>query len=608
MSVDLSQLDMSITGLRKLYSDGDLTPAALMEAIREKAGSLESHNIYIHLLSAEQCQPFLDSLANKNPEETPLWGIPFTLKDNIDLADIPTTAACEAFTYTPGKSATAVQRLLAAGAIPVGKANLDQFATGLNGTRSPWGPCRNSFDPDYVSGGSSAGSAVSVACGLSSFSLGTDTAGSGRVPAGFNNLIGLKPSRGLVPATGVVPACQSLDCVSIFSFNSDDANLVLGVAEGFDDEDPYSRVNVFDNKVQTYGCHEGDLKVAVLKEKDLRFFGDDTYRKAYQDTLATLAASGFELVEIDYDEFNEVALLLYEGPWVSERYIATSPLIQDNPEAINDTVRAIIEPGGTPHATELFKAEYRLHKLKQKCLKALIGFDCLLTPSSGRHFSIEEMLADPILHNSELGYYTNFVNLLDLAAVSVPASITKAGRPFGITLVGDTYSDRLLLSIANRIQRLLPLPLGALDIEQPPLESLSTANNRFTDIVVCGAHMQELPLNYQLTGRGATLKETAKTTPDYALYRLPGDSLLRPALVRDANEGASIEVEVWSIPTRELGSFVSQIPAPLGIGKISISDGRMITGFICEEGGVTGAENISSHGGWRAYIAQSRSA
>jgi len=270
MSVDLSQLDMSITGLRKLYSDGDLTPAALMEAIREKAGSLESHNIYIHLLSAEQCQPFLDSLANKNPEETPLWGIPFTLKDNIDLADIPTTAACEAFTYTPG--------------------------------------CRNSFDPDYVSGGSSAGSAVSVACGLSSFSLGTDTAGSGRVPAGFNNLIGLKPSRGLVPATGVVPACQSLDCVSIFSFNSDDANLVLGVAEGFDDEDPYSRDNVFDNKVQTYGCHEGDLKVAVLKEKDLRFFGDDTYRKAYQDTLATLEWHYFYMKD---PGFLNVTLLLH---------------------------------------------------------------------------------------------------------------------------------------------------------------------------------------------------------------------------------------------------------------------------------------------------------
>ena len=603
--MNLIETDLSITGLSAAYKNGAFAPADLLKSIRERAEELTEYNIYITLLSAEQIQIYLDALAQMDPLITPLWGIPFTLKDNIDLAQVNTTAACEAFTYVPDTSATVVERLLAAGAIPVGKANLDQFATGLNGTRSPWGPCRNSFDSAFVSGGSSAGSAVSVAMGLSSFSLGTDTAGSGRVPAGFNNLVGLKPTRGLVPATGVVPACRSLDCVSIFAFNADDANTVLSVAEGLDEEDAYSRSNTFDNRPQYYGYRSGGVRVGILKENDLRFFEDETYAHAYAKTLSTLAAEGFELVPIDYGAFNEVALLLYEGPWVAERYIATTPLIKDNPGALDPTVRAIIEPGGLPLATELFEAEYRLNRLKRKCAGILAEFDCLLTPTAGRHFTIDEMLANPIVHNSELGYYTNFVNLLDLAAVSVPAILTETGRPFGITLVGPTFSDRDLLSVANRIQHILPLPMGALQASQPVLNASATGSSRMIDIVVCGAHMDKLPLNTQLTLRGATFSEATKTASKYALYKLPGDSPLRPALVEDEQNGQAIDVEVWSIPATELGSFVKCIPAPLGIGKITMSDGRELSGFVCTEGGTHGAENITAYGGWRAYISDS---
>ena len=596
-------IDMSIGALRSAYAAGDLTPASLMMQILEHANNYRDHNIWISLFDQQELKPWIDQLTSDNFDTLPLWGIPFTIKDNIDLAGIPTTAACEAFTYTPGESAAIVARLMQAGAIPVGKANLDQFATGLNGTRSPWGPCKNSFDSDYVSGGSSAGSAVSVALGLSTFSLGTDTAGSGRVPACFNNLVGLKPTRGLVPASGVVPACQSLDCVSIFAYNSDDANTVLSVAEGFDQGDPYSRHNPFDNSSRSYGRRLGTITVGVIPPAQLEFFGDSQYQDAYEKTLQTLTKSGFNTVEIDYAPFDEVAKLLYEGPWVTERYIATQPLIDESPDSMNDTVRAIIEPGSKPAASDLFKAQYRLAALKQQCDAALSAVDCLLTPTAGRLFTIEEMQAEPILRNSQLGYYTNFVNLLDMAAVSVPTMFTDTGMPFGITVLGSTFSDRALLSIANRIQSTLPLPIGALKIKQPALNDQPVTDVTCTDIAVVGAHLEDMPLNWQLTERGATLKFATFTADNYRLYRLPGDSPVRPALVADSQNGASIEVEVWSVPNQYLGSFVAGIPSPLGIGKVTLADGKSYSGFICEHGAISDAVDVTEFGGWRAYIA-----
>jgi len=595
--------DMSVTGLRQAYADGSLQPAQVFREIREQAAQYAQHNIWIHLLSEQEQQVWLDALADRVPADAPLWGIPFAIKDNIDLAGIPTTAGCEEFAYTPERSATVVQQLLDAGAIPVGKTNLDQFATGLNGTRSPHGPCRNSFDANYISGGSSSGSAVAVALGLATFSLGTDTAGSGRVPACFNNLVGLKPTRGLLSATGMVPACRSLDCISIFTYNADDANAVLACAEGEDNTDGYSRANPFDNGSRSYGRRGGQLRVGVIPPAQLQFFGDGNYQQAYADTLASLECEDFELIEIDYTPFDEAARLLYEGPWVAERYIATLPLIEQQPEALVPVVRDIIAPGGKPPATDLFLAQYRLQALRKTCAAQMAALDCLLTPTAGRLFTVDEMLAEPVLRNGQLGYYTNFMNLLDMTSVAVPSGMTSSGLPFGITLVGCAFSDRALLSIANRLQQALPLPMGATGLQQPSLCGDQVGDKGSIAVVVCGAHMAGLPLNWQLTERGGVLRERTTTAPCYRLYALSGGPPRRPGLVLDESAGVSIEVEVWALPAAEFGSFVAGIPGPLGIGKVSLADGAEACGFICEPRGIAGAKEISAQGGWRAYIA-----
>lgn len=593
--------DLTLAGVRQRYASGT-TPAQLMAELRQQAESLSEHNAFIHLLTAEELQPWIDALEQLDPESAPLWGVPFVLKDNIDLAGIPTTAACEAFAYTPTESAFVVQQLLAAGALPLGKANLDQFATGLNGTRSPWGPCRNSIDPSLVSGGSSAGSAVSVALGLASFSLGTDTAGSGRIPACFNNLVGVKPTRGLLSASGVVPACRSLDCVSIFALHADDANAVLAVAEGFDAGDGYSRRNPHENNAQAYGLFTAPLTLGVIAQSQLKFFGDDDYRQAYEDTLAALQSQGVRLREIDYQPFDEVAKLLYEGPWVAERYVATLPLIEEQPEAFFPVVRDIIAPGGQPSAADLFRAQYRLEELRQRCTAQLADIDALMTPTAGKLFSIEEMLAEPIKCNSELGYYMNFMNLLDMAAVAVPTTFTGKGRPFGVTLGSPAFTDRRLLSIANRIQQALPLTLASGDQPLPSLSERAVGRSDYMELVVCGAHLEGMPLNWQLQLRGAQLLESTRTSADYRFHALQESPVRRPALLRVDSDGVSIEVEIWRLPTAELGSFMQGIAAPLGLGTVSLEDGRQVCGFIAEAtAGSAGATDISEFGGWRAY-------
>ncbi|ODB87153.1 allophanate hydrolase [Candidatus Thiodiazotropha endoloripes] len=594
--------EMTISALRRAYLSGSLTPEQVMQTIRKRASEYEEYNIWIHLLSEAEQAHYLDRLQQLDLARFPLWGIPFAIKDNIDLNEIPTTAACIEFAYTPTASATVVERLIAAGAIPVGKANLDQFATGLNGTRSPWGACRNAFKPDYISGGSSSGSAVSVALGLASFSLGTDTAGSGRVPACFNNLIGLKPSRGLLSTKGLVPACRSLDCITLFACDTDDANLVLSVAEAYDADDEYSRNNPFQNQKRHYGERQGPLKIGVIPGQQLNFFGDQAYQQAYRDTLKQLETDGIEFIEIDYQPFAEAARLLYEGPWVAERYLATQPLIDDNPQALFPVVREIIEPGKALQAGSLFEAQYRLSGLKAICNRQLAAVDCLLTPTAGTCFTIEQMLEEPILRNSQLGYYTNFMNLLDLASVAVPTQMTASGLPFGITLVGDAFTDRALLSIAKRIHRQFELKIGASQYELQSTAQPSVGDYNKIDVVVCGAHLQGLPLNWQLTERGATLKAKTKTAPIYRMYALPGGPPARPGLILDEAAGGAIEVEVWSMPQSQFGGFVAAIPSPLGIGKLKLADGTQASGFICESYAITGAEEITGYGGWKAYL------
>ena len=598
-----SSIDMTLSGVKARYADG-LTPAALMAELRDKAQQFVDHNIFIHLLTDEQIAPYLERLQTMDRQATPLWGIPFVLKDNIDLAEIPTTAGCEAFTYSPETSAFVVQRLIDQGALPLGKANLDQFATGLNGTRSPWGACKNSFDPTLVSGGSSSGSAVAVALGLATFSLGTDTAGSGRIPACFNNLVGVKPSRGLVSAQGVVPACRSLDCVSIFALHCDDANVILAAAEGYDGNDGYSRRNPYDNRQQNYGRFEDALTLGVIASDQLQFFGDADYQAAYAQTVDALSSSGVTLKEIDYEPFDETARLLYEGPWVAERYVATLPLIKDNPDAVFPVVRDIITGGATPTAVDLFLAQYRLQELRQRCTQVMSSIDALLTPTAGRLFSIEEMLAEPMRHNSELGYYMNFVNLLDMAAVAVPTAFTDSKLPFGVTLSAPAFSDRLLLSIANRLQGSSSLTLGTSKIPVPEMNATSVSRTERMELVVCGAHLQGLPLNHQLVDRGARLVQKTHTTSNYRMYALDETPVLRPALVRTNEEGQPIEVEVWSLPASEVGSFLQQIGAPLGLGKVQLADGQQVSGFIAEPAALNGATDITELGGWRAYRAK----
>ena len=593
---------MTIASLKEAYQSGELTPRKVLEDIHQRSELHSEHNIWIHLLTTEELEPYLTALESKD-SALPLWGIPFAIKDNIDLAGVPTTAACPEFAFTPESSATVVQQLIDAGAIPVGKTNLDQFATGLNGTRSPYGACKNSFNAEHVSGGSSAGSAVAVGLGLASFSLGTDTAGSGRVPACFNNLVGVKPSIGLLSATGMLPACRSLDCMTIFAYDSDDANQVLTVAEGFDPTDGYSRENPFPNQSRAYGERGGQLKIGIVPEEQLNFFGDEAYAQAYKDTLEQLNSEEIEFVEIDYKPFDEAARLLYEGPWVSERYIATQPMIDENPEAIFPVVREIIAPGGEPRATELFKAQYRLKALKQICDQQMKTVDCLLTPTAGRCFTIEEMLAEPILRNSQLGYYTNYMNLLDMSSVAIPTQIAGNGQPFGVTLVGPAFADRALLSISKRFEKVFKLNIGASDIAKVETQAANVVSPDTIDVLVCGAHLTGFPLNWQLVERGATLKAETKTAPVYKMYALAGGPPFRPGLILDETEGAAIEVEIWSMPASQFGSFVNGIPAPLGIGKVKLADGPFVSGFICEPYGIEGAEDITSLGGWRAYMA-----
>ncbi len=601
-------LNLGMKTLRESYRRGELVPQKLVENIISAADALGHYNIFIKPPSLCWIQPFIDGLMQKNFDDHPLWGIPFSIKDNIDLRGVPTTGGCPDFAYLPKKSALAVQLLIDAGAIPIGKTNLDQFATGLNGTRSPYGVCHNSFDFDLISGGSSSGSAVAVAMGLSTFSLGTDTAGSGRIPACFNNLIGLKPSLGLISGSGVIDACRSLDCVSIFAISSDDANEVLDVAVRFDSEYSHSRELPYFNTTRHYGVADINLTFGVIKREQLRFFGNDAYFEAYSRTLEVLVDRGFTLKEIDFQPLQEAGELLYQGPWISERFITTEQMISLKPQSMLPVVREIIEPGGKLLATDLFKAQYRLRELKIICERLMSDLDCLITPTVGCHFTIKEMLDDPINANTKLGYYSNFVNLLDLASAVVPTQLIKRKHdsfmPFSVSLVGPCMSDRWLLSIANTVQSIFALTVGNTDYVSNNRENKLVSNPKNIDILVCGAHLSGLPLNWQLIERGATLKQVVDTAPIYRMYALEGGPPLRPGLIRDEKEGAAIAAEVWSVPAKNFGSFVEDVPSPLGIGKVILANGQSVLGFICEPVGICGAIEVTSFGGWRAWLQQ----
>ncbi|MCQ9392498.1 allophanate hydrolase [Pseudomonas viridiflava] len=593
--------DLRLDSVRAAYQSGTLSPRQLILALQEKAAELNpGYHLFIHLLSPDELEPYLVALESRELKDLPLYGVPFAIKDNIDLAGIPTTAACPDYTYTPERSATIVEQLMALGAVPMGKTNLDQFATGLNGSRSPYGPCPNSVLKEYPSGGSSSGSSLAVALGVSSFSLGTDTAGSGRVPAALNNLVGTKASKGLISTAGVVPACRTQDCVSLFTATAREASQLLALVAKLDPRDEYSRRNPAWNDATAFGAPR-PFRFGVPRAEDLEFFGCIQGPLLFSDAIDHLTALGGEAVTIDLSPFLEAASLLYDGPWVAERYSVAGQLMEENPAAVLPVIRAVLAKAPAVTGVETFRAHYRLQALKAICDKALEGLDCVVTPSIGRPVTSAELLAEPVLRNSELGYYTNFVNLLDYAAVAVPSTFMDNGLPWGVTLFGRAFTDQYLLSLADAFQRHTALPL--ISGNTPPTPT-TVARNDMARLVVCGAHLDGLALNGQLKQRGARLLEATQSSPDYQLYALAGGPPFRPGMVRVAEDGVAIEVEVWELPSAELGSFLTGIPAPLGLGKVQLADGRWETGFICEPYGLEGARNISELGGWRAYLRQ----
>jgi len=590
--------DLSISYLRDSYRTARQTPASVMERLLEDSGGADERNVWIARLTRDQVMAYVADLDLAAIDRLPLYGIPFAIKDNIDLAGVSTTAGCPRFAYTPSHSATVVRKLIDAGAIPLGKANLDQFATGLVGTRSPYGACRNSFNSDYISGGSSSGSAVAVATGLVSFSLGTDTAGSGRVPAAFNNIVGLKPSNGRLSTRGVVPACRSLDCVSIFALTAEDATLVLDAAEGFDAADPYSR------KMGNQAF--AGLRFGVPRRDQMQFFGDTEYERLFGIAVAQLQSLGGSVLELDFEAFLEAARLLYEGPWIAERYAAVGSFIDAHPGAVHPITRHIIEAGKRPTAAAAFAGEYQLKALQRLSEPAWSQVDLIVTPTAGTIYRLQEVDADPIHLNANLGFYTNFMNLFDLSGVAVPAGFRADGMPFGVTLVGPRAADRALLDLAGRLQRALVTTLGALDVSLPPHAAPPVVTrDGYVMVAVCGAHMHGLPLNHQLRERGGYLVQVTSTARRYRLFALPGGPPHRPGMIRVNQGGAAIELEIWALPTEHVGSFIAGIPAPLSVGKIELESGAMVTGFLCEAYAADGAADITRYGAWRTYLTSS---
>lgn len=590
---------LDLGSLRALYGSRLSKPSQLIEAIYGRIQSGPLKPIWTSLVPRRLALARAREL-DDDPigPALPLYGVPYAIKDNIDLEGVETTAGCPAFGFQPARSATVVQALTDAGAIAVGKTNLDQFATGLVGTRSPYGACSSIYDERYISGGSSSGSAVAVASGLVSFALGTDTAGSGRVPAAFNNLVGLKPTRGVLSTRGVFPACRTLDCVTILARSCDDAHTVWLAARGFDGEDPYSRAPQAGAAAAPWLA--GKFRFGVPSMAQCQFFGDEAAADLYEQALENLRSLGGEAVEIDFPVFREAANLLYSGPWVAERLAAIGEFFDVHAGEINPVVREVISSARRYSAVDTYRAEYRLRELRRETEAQWAAMDVLALPTTGTIYTHEQVAADPIATNTNLGYYTNFVNLLDLAAVAVPAGFRPNGLPFGISLIGPAFSEEALLALADRFHRShADVPGTALDIGCYPPDCVPLA--------VVGAHLSGQPLNHQLIDIGARLVRACRTAADYQLYALEKAVPPKPALVRNPEfSGSGIEVEVWAVPVDRFGGFVAAVPAPLTIGNVMLDNGESVKGFLGEPYAVAGASEITRFGGWRNYRADKK--
>jgi len=579
-------IDLGVHTLRAAYRAGSLTVRQVIDDILNRIANAGDDKVWISRVPDAALRAQADELDRSGSKDRPLFGIPFAVKDNIDVAGLPTTAACPGFAYQPTESAEVVKQLVGAGAIVIGKTNLDQFATGLVGVRSPYGVPRNPFNAAYVPGGSSSGSAVAVSSGLVSFALGTDTAGSGRIPAGFNNIVGWKPSPRIVSTEGVVPACKSLDCVSVFTLSSADAAVVA------------SCLTMLGLSIRS----ELGFKFGV--PRDPEFFGDREYQALYGQAIARLEELGGTPVPFDYAPLKAAASLLYAGPWVAERTAAVGDFIEKaKPDAgVWPVTRDIILGGRKYSAVDAFEGQYELAELKASALEQMAGLDFLALPTTPTIYRVADLEREPVLFNSHLGHYTNFVNFFGLAALALPAGFRPDGMPFGITLIGAAHHDRALLAFGARWQREVPLPLGKTTSQLPAVAHDPVLAEDRVSIAVVGAHMSGLPLNGQLTELGGRLESAGRTAPVYRFYALPGGPPRRPGMVRVAEGGGAVELEVWSLPAAAVGSFLRKIPAPLGLGTVTLADGSGVPGFLCESHATTGAEDITSLGGWRAYL------
>ncbi len=582
-------MNETVAAILQAHRAGTITPA---ETVARTFARIRAHDdpaVFISLRAEDDAIAEARALADPS---LPLYGVPVAVKDNIDVAGLPTTAACPAFAYQPDRDAVAVERLRRAGAIVVGKTNLDQFATGLVGVRSPYGVPRNPFDPNLSPGGSSSGSAVAVAAGLVPLALGTDTAGSGRVPAGLNNIVGLKPSLGLVSNVGVVPACRSLDCVSLFALTTDDAFAALAAIAG-------------PAPVAALSALPPELRIGVPDAASRLFFGDRRAETAFATAMKLVATMGLSVVEIDFTPFLETAQLLYEGPWVAERWAAVGDFIAAHPDEVHPVTRVIIEGGAKPSAAEAFRAFYRLEELRARAFAHFANVDVLMVPTTPAAYTVPEIEADPVRLNSNLGTYTNFVNLLDLAGIAVPAVLADDGTPFGVTFLAPARQDAFLASIGRVFHAAAALPLGALQVPMPQLAPMPPGPlPGELAMAVVGAHLSGMPLNGELRQRDARFLETTLTARNYRLFALPNCAPPKPGLLGVMpGTGDAIELELWALSYEAFGRFVAEVPAPLVIGTVTLADGRQVKGFLVEAQATVGAEDISKLGGWRAFVA-----
>ena len=582
---------LEIATLHAAYRDGALTPAGLVAELLRRIEEYPDPAVFISRVGPADVLEAAAALDLAELDEKPLWGIPFVVKDNIDVGGMETTAACPDFAYVAAADATAVARLRQAGAILLGKTNLDQFATGLNGTRSPYGAPRSVFNADYISGGSSSGSAVAVAAGLAVFSLGTDTAGSGRVPAAFNNLIGLKPTIGRISKAGLVPACKSLDCISVFANSAADSITVLKAAEGFDPADPYSRA-------PSETILPVTPRAGVPRPDQLDFAGDAESAALYDAALKSAAALGWELVEIDYAPLRDIAAALYGGPLAAERIAGIRQFYENSATSIHPVVRGIMYGATRFSAVDLFAEQYRIQALRSAANAVIGAVDILLLPTAPTIFTVEAMLGDPVGLNAKLGLYTNFVNLCDLAGIALPAGFSDSGLPFGVTLIGPAFSEGALAGYADALH--LALGAGSGRARAQAQRRVLPARQEMT-LVVAGAHLSGMALNHELLALGATLLAATITAPGYKLYALKTNPP-KPGLVRTPGfNGTGIAVEVWSLSAENFGRFIAALPEPMGIGKVTLADGTIHPGFLCEAHALDGAQDITEYGGWRKY-------